>query len=37
MLRALQAESLRRARNFTWDVIGADTLAAIAARIPRLK
>ena len=32
-LRALQAESLRRASNFTWDVIGADTLAAIAARI----
>ncbi len=34
-LRALQAESLRRARNFTWHVIGADTLAAIAARTPR--
>jgi glycosyltransferase involved in cell wall biosynthesis len=34
-VRALQAESLRRARNFTWDMIGADTLAAIAARIPR--
>lgn len=33
-LRALQAESLRRARNFTWNVIGADTLAAIAARVP---
>jgi glycosyltransferase involved in cell wall biosynthesis len=34
-LRSLQAESLRRARNFNWDVIGANTLAAIAARIPQ--
>jgi len=34
-LRSLQAESLRRARNFTWDVIGANTLAAIAARIKK--
>jgi glycosyltransferase involved in cell wall biosynthesis len=33
-LRALQAESVRRASHFTWDGIGADTLAAIAARIP---
>lgn len=34
-LRTLQTESLRRAKSYTWDVIGRDTLAAICFRISR--